>query len=224
MRTIGYWLSGFGFLQFGHTAIRILEQFVPRDSKVIDPPLWTAALLAAAGAMLLWAGSGVRRGRPAARAVAIAWIVGWVGATLLAINSDTLDRFRWGHTAAARDGVWRASAWPSMLGSLDRFTWRPTGRWALPEFAAAIGCDAAAIAMIAVLMRPLHAGEAPPGETPEARDARVRVALLREEANPTPGASLLRAVLALHLAAIAIFMLIAIIGLCARVAGWRLSV
>jgi hypothetical protein len=210
------------FLQVGHAAVRVLEQFVPDDPRVILLPLWTAGLQIAAACLLLWAGRGVREGRPAARVVGVVWIVAWIAATFLSINTQSLDLFHFGHVAVARAGVWRATAWPAFLGCLGEFEWRPTGRWRPPEWFAAGLTDVLGIAMIATLAKtiPLPAGAS---ESRDARLALARVALLREEARPSAMASVVRALLALHVAFMAVFLVLAVIGLSARIAGWKMG-
>jgi len=220
VRTIGYWLTGIGLLQVGHAIIRVLEQFVPKDPDVTSLPWWTAGLHAVAAPLLLWAGRGVREGRPLARAVGVAWIVAWVAATFLGINTDSLDVKHFGPGSAARGGVFRATAWPAMLGCLDGYMWRPTGLWRSPEYVAAAVTDVLGVTMIALLVRGVRL-PAGADRIPADRPALLRAALVREEAKASFGARVLRAALALHVAGIAIFQVIAVIGLCAKVAGWR---
>jgi hypothetical protein len=220
VRSIGYWLTGIGLLQLGHALVRVLVGFVPLQFHHRDPPFWTIGLQATACVLLWIAGRGVRDGRPWARAAGIAWIALWIAATFLSVNTETMDPLNQS-VEAARAGSWRAAGWPSMLGHLDDFSWRASEAWAPPAVVAMGSTIAFGLALIGVLAKPLAVSSAESGEpqTPEARDLRRRRVLDRAEANPSAAMSVIGALIAIHLATIAILTVIAMIGLANRFAN-----
>src|SRR5262245_49943113 len=90
MRAIGAWLTAMGVLHLARAADRALVAALPPDPTVVDPPLWTIALMVASGGVHHLVGRWVREGRSLARAAGAVLVLAYAATTLAAINKMTL--------------------------------------------------------------------------------------------------------------------------------------
>ena len=221
MRAIGYWLIGMGFLSLGHLLDRLVIGLVPEKDHWLDPPMWAISLLAASFVVHWFVGKGVMAGRPAARFAAIALIAGWITASLVGLNTESLDPphdgERQGHALAALGGVMLGARWPTMPSHAGDFLWTPSGVWGVPEFVAVGVTLALGLWMIGLLW--VTATPTSDGSTPDPVDLRRRIAAIRADASRPASVRVLGAAVALHLSLNAVLIVASLIGLSYRVAG-----